>query len=83
MCLFVFSLFVFLYVALREKTCGETLIPKSSENHDFYVAKVFLSFMFFCVTMLEKTCVIDIDPKTCVKFVPKIVCKVRYFSIVC
>ncbi len=28
MFLFVFSLFVFLYVALREKTCGETLIPK-------------------------------------------------------
>jgi hypothetical protein len=27
-CLFVFSLIVFLYVALREKTCGETLIPK-------------------------------------------------------
>jgi len=26
-CLFVFSLIVFLYVALREKTCGETLIP--------------------------------------------------------
>ena len=40
----------------------EPIYKKSSENNDFYVAKVFLIFIFFCVTMLEKTCAIDIDP---------------------
>ena len=32
MCLFVFSLIAFLYVALREKTCGETLIPNNNNK---------------------------------------------------
>jgi len=44
-------------------TCAKKPIyKKSSENHDFYMAKVFLIFMFFCVTMLWITCAIDIDP---------------------
>ena len=40
----------------------EPIYKKSSENHDFYVAKRFFYFDFFCVTMLEKPCAIDIDP---------------------
>ena len=43
--------------------CEKNYSQKSSENHDYYVVKVFLIFMFFCVTMQQITCAIDINPK--------------------
>ena len=38
-------------------TCAkEPIYKKRSENHDFYVAKVFLIFIFFCDDAMDNMC---------------------------